>query len=452
MKANGGTLRVEGTLKRGLDAGEQEPHEPLPEDEPLAGPIVTAPATSAKPTEDVSAAEELGGSERPQLNHSAEDQPQPQILWHGDIDLSESRPYLVQDIIPEVGCGLISGQWGTFKTFTVFDLAHSVMTGQLFLGCEIMRRGGVLFIALEGTDEVAVRLQGVIDDKGKLLERAPFAWVTSCPPLTSKDAIEELCKTAGQVAGRLKTEFSLPLSLIAIDTMIAAAGYSKDGQENDSTSGQIVMNVLRQVALRTSCFVFGVDHFGKAVETGTRGTSAKEDRADVVLALLGDKSVSGQVTNTRLALRKRRGGANGQEFPFRPRVVDMGVDRYGKPMSTLVIDWGATEQPATAKADPCWSKSLRLLRQVLMNLLLDQGTEQRIYADGPMVRTVNTETVRAEFYRCYLADGDTEAKKAEARKKAFKRAIDDAQSRGVIALRDFGTATAVWLTTQEGAN
>ena len=71
-------------------------------------------------------------------------------------------------------------------------------------------------------------------------------------------------------------------------------------------------------------------------------------------------------------LRKRRGGANGQEFPFRPRVVAMGTDRFGKPMSTLVIDWGATtEAPTAAKADPRWSKSLRLLRQVLMNLLVD---------------------------------------------------------------------------------
>ena len=79
------------------------------------------------------------------------------------------------------------------------------------------------------------------------------------------------------------------------------------------------MNTLRQVAGRGGCFVLAVDHFGKAIETGTRGSSAKEGSADVVLALLGDKSVSGEVTNTRLALRKRRGGANGQESRSGPR-------------------------------------------------------------------------------------------------------------------------------------
>jgi hypothetical protein len=235
--------------------------------------------------------------------------------------------------------------------------------------------------------------------------------------------------------------------------MIAAAGYAKDGQENDAAAGQAVMNTLRQVAREAGCFVMGVDHFGKAVETGTRGSSAKEGAADVVLALLGDKSTNGEVKNTRLALRKSRGGANGQEFPFRPCVVDMGIDSHGKPMSTLVIEWGATaDAPAAAKADPRWSKSLRLLRQVLMNLLVDQGTEQRIHADGPIVRTVNIEIVRAEFYRCYLADGDTETKKAAAKRQAFNRAVNHSHVQGLIGLRDFGTETVIWLATQEAAN
>ena len=34
------------------------------------------------------------------------------VYWHGKVDFRESRPYLVQDVIPEVGHGLIAGQWG----------------------------------------------------------------------------------------------------------------------------------------------------------------------------------------------------------------------------------------------------------------------------------------------------------------------------------------------------
>jgi hypothetical protein len=48
------------------------------------------------------------------------------------------------------------------------------MSGEPWLGYEIMRRGGVLFIALEGLDEVPIRLQAVIEDRGKIEGPAPF--------------------------------------------------------------------------------------------------------------------------------------------------------------------------------------------------------------------------------------------------------------------------------------
>lgn len=212
------------------------------------------------------------------------------------------------------------------------------------------------------------------------------------------------------------------------------------------------MNTLKRVARTAGCFVFGVDHFGKDASTGTRGTSAKETAADVLLALLGDRSVGGEITNTRLALRKRRGGENGQEFPFEPHKIDMGVDIHGAPITTLVIEWGTADETPKAAADKGWSKSLRLLRQILMNMVADCGTDQRPYVDGPVVRAVDIETVKADFNKAYPADGDGKAKQ-DARRKAFSRAAKEAQGRGLIGVRDIGATTFVWLTapTQSSA-
>jgi len=297
------------------------------------------------PEADVPASEQPRSNGHHQQQSSASDEQSgkepTKIFWHGGVDYRESRPQLVQDVIPEIGHGLISGQWGLFKTFCAFDLAHSCMSGEPFLGYEVVRRGGVLFIAIEGTYEVPIRLQGVIEDRGKMTGPAPFAWI--CPPLIAKNAAGEICKIAEAIAKGLEQRFGVPLVLIIIDTVIAGSGYSKAGEENDAAAGQAIMNTLRAVAQRMRCFVFGVDHFGKAIETGTRGTSAKEGSADVVLAMLGDKAVSGEVTNTRLSLRKRRGGPNGEEHPFRIRVKPMDVDAFGKPMSTLVLDWSAAK-------------------------------------------------------------------------------------------------------------
>jgi hypothetical protein len=387
--------------------------------------------------------DELGAT-----HDQADKQSEPgKVYWHGQVDYRASRPYLVQDVIPEVGHGLISGQWGTFKTFGALELAHSCMSGEPWLGYEVMRHGGVLFIALEGAGEVPIRLQGVIEHRGKIEGPAPFAWIETCPPLIGKNAADEICAIAEPIAGELKARFGVPLVLIVIDTIIAGAGYTRDGQDNDAAAGQVVMNTLKAVAKRIGCFVTGIDHFGKAVETGTRGTSAKEGSADVVIAMLGDKSVSGEVTNTRLALRKRRGGPNGEEHPFTTRKVDMDPDQFGKPMSTLVLDWRTAQDPQPA-AKERWTKSLRLLRQVLMTILADHGCNCQPYADGPTVRACDLELVRQEFYRQHPADGD-EKQKTATRRQAFHRAIKAAQDASLIALRELNGVQLVWLTKPE---
>jgi hypothetical protein len=150
-----------------------------------------------------------------------------------------------------------------------------------------------------------------------------------------KGAIETLIAMAQQADQSLQQEFGLPLGLIIIDTVSACAGYAKAGDESDSAAAQAVMNALKAVAEALGCFVLGVDHFGKNVEAGTRGASSKESASDLVLACLGDKSLSGSVANTRLALRKNRGGQQGQEHPFTLRVGEA-------PEPTI---WGSRSPP-----------------------------------------------------------------------------------------------------------
>lgn len=363
------------------------------------------------------------------------------LHWHGEAPANETRSWLVQDVIPEVGSGLISGQWGTFKTFVALDIGHAVMTGEQFIGFDVVRRGGVLFIAREGGGEVAIRLQGIIEHRNKI-SRAPFAWTETCPPLVDADAAARLSAMARQVATRLKVEFDLPLALIVIDTIVTAAGYTKDGADNDTTTAHAVMSTMADLAREAKCFVFGIDHFGKNIDVGTRGASVKEGDADVILALLGDKTVAGGITNTRLALRKRRGGANGQEFPFKPRVVDMGVNQWGATETTLVMNWGTTTASPAAAADLWPTKALKLLRQTIMGLMVDRGTE---LAGDPPVRALELEVVRVAFYENYFTDGATPEARRAAKQKAFKRAVETAAEKELIATREVGDRAYVWL-------
>ena len=172
------------------------------------------------------------------------------------------------------------------------------------------------------------------------MERVPFRWYETTPLLLQKGAAETLIAMARQADDSLQEEFGLPLGLVVIDTISACAGYPQAGDEYDSAAAQAVMSVLKAIAEALGCFVLGVDHFGKDMEAGTRGSGAKESASDLVLACLGDKELSGTVTNTRLAVRKNRGGPQGQEYPFTLRVVEAPEpDEDGDPVTTMVVDW-----------------------------------------------------------------------------------------------------------------
>ena len=88
--------------------------------------------------------------------------------------------------------------------------------------------------------------------------------------------------------------------------------------------------------------------------------------------------------------------------------------------------------------------SLRLLRRTLMSVLADHGGDQQPYHDGPVVRAVDINIIRAEFYRSYPAEGDEKAKQA-ARQRAFHRAINKAQDNDLIGVREIEEITYVWL-------
>jgi hypothetical protein len=355
--------------------------------------------------------------------------------------------WLIKNILPETGAVLMAGQWGTFKTTVALDVSISVMAQLPFAErYRVKRRGAVLYIALEGEGMLSARLSATAAQRG-VTGPLPFAWRGDCPALTRKDAAPALCAIADEAAAELDRKFGLPVVLIWIDTIITAAGHD-DGGDNDAAASQKVMSVLRILSQHTGALVVGIDHFGKVVETGTRGSYAKEGAADTVIAVPADRELSGGVKNTRLAVRKQRDGVSGFEIPFTARLVETGTDDDGDPITAPIIDWQETQQ--TAPADARWTPSMQVLRRVLMTTLADCGQDVRPFLDGPEVRACDIDLVRREFYRQYPADG-TDKQRADARRKAFSRSVKEATARDLVATREVDGVQLIWLTTLGGA-
>jgi hypothetical protein len=393
----------------------------------------------------------------PELDDEEPESPDlPPLYAHGDPDPRPLKSWLVKHLIPAVGHGLLSGQWGAGKTFTALDLIGAAITGQLWLGHVIKRQCGALLIAAEGGNEVRLRLDAMVRAKCGGAERLPFRWFETIPTLLlHKDAVSKLVAMAEHAEASLQNEFGLPLGLIIIDTVAAAAGYAKQGAENDDAVGQAIMNVLQNLAQRMNCFVLGVDHFGKDLERGTRGASAKESSADLVLACLGEKALSGSVTETRLAVRKSRGGRQGQEHWFDLQLVQAPEpDEDGDPIETMVVNWLPSGPDGTSRPEPDpWAEPRRQeqktavlrLKRILMEVLAEQGVDLPIALGGPVVRMVDQETVREAFYKHTSAEG-TPKQKGDFRRQKFLRALNWAEDRQLIAITEIDGVTYLYLT------
>jgi hypothetical protein len=374
----------------------------------------------------------------------AEDSPKQSTILsyrrHRDAN-NQAPKYLVKNLLPETGVGLLSGQSGTYKSFVAIKLAGAIATGQSFAGHAIKRQGAVLIFASEGAGELPIRLEALSEAEhgGRML---PIFYCGAGVRLLDRTSVASVIVTAKAVAEDAHRDFRLPLTTIIFDTVIAAAQFAKSGDENDAAVGQKLMTALGEISRITGTFVLGVDHFGKAVETGTRGTSAKEAAADVVLAVLAKKSISGEVTNPRLCVRKRRSGPAAVEYPFSIKRVPLGQDEDGEDIASLVIEFAEAVAPAKDEDDK-WKRSL--LRRILMALLADVGTDIVPFADGPKVRAIRSEIVRAEFYKQYATTDTDPKKRQETRSKAYRRAIRPAQERELIAVRELDGIEWLWL-------
>jgi hypothetical protein len=370
-----------------------------------------------------------------------------ELIWHGDADGAADEQWLVEDMLFEVGVALISGQWGTYKTFVAIDLSAAVMTGSRFAGKDVRRQGGVLWLAAEGQSQVKVRIDGVAAEKIAAFNyaenrtpidpaRTPFVWMRGCPKLSSPRAAVELRRIIAAAVAQMKERFDLPLALIVIDAMTSAALYK---EASSSSEAALVMDLLNKLAGEFKLLVAVIDHYGKDLSTGTRDSSAKEDQSDTILALIGERAPNGLVANPRMALRKVRGGACGEEIAFTPKPIELPIAGDATtPRRTLVLVWETADPAAPTPKTRQWPKSLRVFQRALDQMLSDLGKRMRPFVDGPEVLAVRRDLVRDEFLKAYSANSQ------EAKAKAFARCVDRALQESLICSREIGGVEQYW--------
>ncbi len=340
------------------------------------------------------------------------------LIWHGDGQPSQAhRLWLVRDLLPTNGVGVLCGQWATGKTFVACDLAYAVMTGVTFAGSETQRKGGVLWLPYEGAADIDIRLRATAAQRvpGTPL---PFARPLVPPPLAfwkhkeTERSLKSIAELALEASERLLDDFNQPLALIVIDTLPAAAGLR---DANDAAENQALMNMFADLSRVTGAFVLAVDHLGKAIDAGVRGSSVKEASADIVMVVAARSNREGN--RRSVTVRKSRMGPAGMAVPFALEVVEVKT-ASGPPDRTCVVRWGRPRQGGAFSSEVDLPRGTELLVEILRS----RSTDSK---DPFMEET----TVRRLFEARYSAERGS---KPDASRKAFDRARDDSVQRGLV--------------------
>src|ERR1700722_9622617 len=303
------------------------------------------------------------------------------IDWN-DIAFDASEQWLIEDVLPLRGLGLVFGKQGSFKSFVAMGLALAVMLGERWAGKRV-KKGNILYLAAEGGPGMAKR---IAPHKAKhKIPRGQFALVSTTPNLGAGEG--DLPALIAAVEG-----VNFGPALVVIDTAAAAIGAA---DENGTGMASLIANAAR-LAQRFDCFVLIVHHVGHddGAKKRPRGWSGLGPALDVQILC---ERPEGEM-RTVLTVQKQKEEADGICFEARLSRVVIATAENGKQISTLVVDDVRKVDPgAVSKTDK------RPVGVVLEHELLDAYDRLADAAPktqgftGKDVRKVKVEAVRDEL-------------------------------------------------------
>jgi len=332
-----------------------------------------------------------GGAKEYTLMSPGEFMAKPPVRWY------------VRDVLPVNGVAVVYGQSRAGKTFIVLDLLLSLLNGEdtEWFGHKIRNRPAVVvYMAMEGAFGVRGRLQAwaMENDKPALPENLRF--IDSQPFNLSKAADVD-----GLIAAVQK--FSTGQAIVVIDTQAKA---SAGADEQTAKDMGVVYAAAERIAHQLNGLCVTVAHAGKDESKGMRGSSAQTGAADLIMLVARDGE------SRTWTIEKNKDGPEGTTCFFELAPVAIGHDEEdGTELSSATVV--QRDKPIQGKGKKLTANS-RLGLEAMQAVLMRTG-----------LATTDRESWRAEFYSRY---GATDRGNAEAKKKAFQRAIEALAASGQI--------------------
>jgi hypothetical protein len=249
----------------------------------------------------------------------------------------------VEGTLTDGGASVLYGPSNSGKTFWIVDLGAAVAAGRRFRGELEVDYGAVIYIALEGSRGARNRMAALYQE-GILKPGDPFYLIFSPVSLLEPGHADQLAQTVAAIA----KETGVPVKLVIIDTMARAMA---GGDENSGKDMTAAVSSIDAVRAATGAHVCVVHHCGKDETKGARGHSSLRAAVDTEIEVT--RSEGNGVSTVRVT--KQRDLQIGDPMPFTLKVIELGTDRRGKPITSCVVQHESASlasQPGRAGRKP----------------------------------------------------------------------------------------------------
>ncbi|WP_321839698.1 AAA family ATPase [Paraburkholderia bannensis] len=245
----------------------------------------------------------------------------PRYCLRSAADLCNAPPLrsLIRGVLPANSFAAMFGPSRCGKTFLALDMSVAIAEGAPTWFGRRVTAAPVVYVALEGEAGLRKRVMAWAEHNHRQLpERLNF--ITQPLDLRQDDDIADLAIAIVESGGRD--------GLLVIDTLNRAARGADENSSRDM--GELIV-ACEEVRRRTGWTVLLIAHTGKDSAKGLRGHSSLFAALDAAI----------EVTHTdggrEWSVAKSKDDEDGERFPFTLRVVDLGDDEEGEPVTSCIV-------------------------------------------------------------------------------------------------------------------
>ena len=253
-------------------------------------------------------------------------QPRYRLLKRDDLDALPPMEWAIKGILPRRGQGQIRGPSKSAKSFLAFDMGWALAEGTTWFGYRV-KKTPVVFVMLEGASGVRPRKDAMERHTGRPLPENFSIILQPFSIITAKDVID-LATVVPKGA------------VVFIDTQNRAAPLI---DENTSRDMGAIIEGAKTLATLIDGLVMLIAHTGKDTSRGPRGHSSQIPAFDVAIEVTREGDCRTWCAD------KVKDGRDGDRHDFRLKVIELGIDADGDPItSCVVVTDGAAKASTTS--------------------------------------------------------------------------------------------------------